>query len=75
MHAIENAGIIGKVLAFAQNADWDIAQRAYENFTPGMTFDQEGLVYAGIGALLANGAYNGAKGICKVVKNCSQKKK
>ena len=69
LHQIQQAGTLEKIVAFARHAEWSIAQRAYEAFTPGMTFDSEGLTYAAIGAgagyLLYEGVKAGIKSIGK----------
>ena len=69
MHQIQQASTLEKIVAFARHAEWSVAQRAYEAFTPGTTFDSEGLTYAAIGAgtryLLYEGVKAGIKSIGK----------
>ncbi|MCF8227335.1 MAG: DUF2937 family protein [Bacteroidales bacterium] len=52
MQAIQEASILGKIFAFFRHADWNIAGRAWEHFTPGITFDPEGLIYMLIGSFI-----------------------
>ena len=63
LHQINEAGTIGKLFAFAKNVDLSIASRALENYAPGVTFNNEGLLYCGVGALLGYVTYEfGFKG-------------
>lgn len=50
--AIQNANPGLKLFAFIWHADWKIARGAWENFTPGITFDQEGFAYLIVGGIL-----------------------
>lgn len=71
LNSINNAGTLEKLVAFVQNAEWEIARRAWDNFTPGMTFDTEGLLYCGVGVLGALAVYElgygAAKGIGSLI--------
>ena len=50
--AIKDASPALKLFAFIQHADWRIAGGAWENFTPGITFDQEGIAYLLLGGII-----------------------
>lgn len=68
LERIMSAGSLEKLVAFARHAEWSIAKRAYEAFTPGMTFDSEGVTYAAIGAGVGYLAYEGVKAGIKSLK-------
>ena len=51
LEAINNAGWLGKVFVFIKYADVGIARRVFENYTPGITFNSEGLAYFLMGAM------------------------
>ncbi|MDP7181201.1 MAG: DUF2937 family protein [Candidatus Woesearchaeota archaeon] len=72
LEAITDASTLGKLPRFLQHADWEIAQRAWDNFTPGMAMDGPGLLYAAVGAGAALGLYEvgkiGAKTVVKGAK-------
>lgn len=61
LQKIQDSGTLEKIVSFVRNAEWSVAQRAYEAFTPGMTFDSEGLTYAAVGAGAGFLLYEGAK--------------
>lgn len=48
---ILNAPPVLKLPKFITNAEWDIATAAYKNFTPGISFDAQGLYYMGSGII------------------------
>ena len=52
LHSIENAPALMKLPVFLSRADWDIVDRALDNYTMGMTFDRLGLWYCITGALI-----------------------
>lgn len=52
LSAIQNAGPIEKFFSFIFNVDTDIAAAAWQNYTPGITFDTTGFIYIVFGALL-----------------------
>lgn len=60
---IVNASTLGKLGEFAQHINLEVAKRTLEHYTPGMTFNQEGLLYAGVGAAAALVCYELAKGV------------
>lgn len=45
LDAISDAPVLWKLASFIYHAQWDIAKAAYKNFTPGMTFNDAGLLY------------------------------
>jgi len=63
LEVITNASPIGKLWQFVRNVDLDIAQRALENYTPGMTFDAQGLTYCAVGAVIGFVGYEVSKGV------------
>jgi hypothetical protein len=65
INIIQESGTLEKLINFVKHADYSIAQRTYEHFTPGMTFDSEGMIYGGIGAILGATLYSGVKNIGK----------
>ena len=65
LETITNSGAFGKLGAFIQNVDSEIAQKVYENYTPGITFDTEGLLYCGVGALAGLATYELGKVVFK----------
>lgn len=74
LEKIMSAGALEKIVAFARHAEWSIAKRAYEAFTPGMTFDSEGITYAAIGTGLGYLAYEGVKAGIKSLRKKGDKK-
>ena len=74
LEKIMSAGVLEKIVTFTRHAEWSIAKRAYEAFTPGMTFDSEGITYAAIGAGLGYLAYEGIKSGIKSIGKKGDKK-
>ncbi|MCU0821432.1 MAG: DUF2937 family protein [Spirochaetes bacterium] len=52
LYAITDAPQLFKLPKFVIHADWGIAAEAFKNFTPGMTFNEQGLYYLGAGVLI-----------------------
>lgn len=65
LDAINKASPFLRLPVFIANSHWDIARKAYENFTPGMTFTAEELCYLAGGALLGLFIYSGIKSFCR----------
>jgi hypothetical protein len=51
LNAIQNAPDLWRIREFLANAQWEIVQRAYENYKPGITFTTEAIYYLAAGAL------------------------
>ncbi len=73
LNLINNSSGLGKLTTFVGNADWDIAKRAYQNYTPGMTFNYEGLLYSGVGGLTGFGLYELVTGTGKLLRRKKEK--
>ena len=67
LDAINKASPFLRLPVFIANGHWEIARKAYENYTPGMTFSVEELCYLAGGALLGLFIYSGIKGVCRVI--------
>ena len=65
LDAINKASPFLRLPVFIANGQWEIARKAYENYTPGMTFTVEELCYLAGGALLGLFIYSGVKGVCR----------
>ena len=73
--ALNEAHPFWRVWAFFNHADWEIAARAWQNFTPGVPTTLEGLVYAFVGLLLGWGIYLGIKSVVKLPINAYRRYK
>ncbi len=65
LDAINKASPFLRLPVFIANGRWDIARKAYENYTPGITFTAEELCYLAVGALVGLLIYSGIKGVCR----------
>jgi hypothetical protein len=61
LDAISGAPALMKIPSFLYHAQWDIAKAAWKNFTPGMTFNDAGLLYFFCGLVIALLLYTGVK--------------
>ncbi len=61
LEAISGAPALMKLPSFLYHAQWDIAKAAWKNFTPGMTFNDAGLLYFFCGLVIALLLYGGVK--------------
>lgn len=68
LQAIKDADPFWRGAAFLMNAQWDIAWAALQNFTPGMAFTQEELIYLAAGCLVGVSLYAGLKGIARTLR-------
>jgi len=66
LESLVNGNAFTRLPNFMYNADWDIAQEAFAYFTPGISFNAEGLIYAGVGLLAGAGMYKAGKAIAKL---------
>jgi len=57
LRAIVAAPPFYKIAAFLKHGDWEIAKAAWKNFTPGLTFSSEEIVYLILGCFLGMGFY------------------
>ncbi len=57
--ALREANLWERPFVFLRHVDWDIAGRAWEVFKPAVPVTVEGLVYAGVGMVLALVLYQG----------------
>jgi len=62
---IQASGTLEKIVSFVRHVDLDIARKTYEAFTPGMTFDSDGMTYIAVGAGLGFLAYEGGKSLVR----------
>jgi len=62
LDAIGSAGELEKLLQFIRHVDFQIFGRTLENFEPGVTFNSEGILYCGVGALAGLVGYEITKG-------------
>ena len=63
LREIADASQFLKLPVFFLNAQWEIARETLRNFTPGMTFNQEGMAYLLTGCLLGIIVYGLIKSI------------
>jgi hypothetical protein len=61
LYAITDAPPFLKLPKFIIHSDWSIASGTFKNFTPGMTFDAQGLYYLGAGVLIGIFIYGSVK--------------
>ena len=59
--SLRNAGPIQKLPAFLGNFDFDVYKGTLNDYTPGMTFTTEEILYAGLGIILGVAVYELAK--------------
>ena len=64
-----------KLPSFIKHAEWNIARETLRNYTPGMTFDKQGLYYLVVGILIGSIIYGSLKYIIrKCIKSLSRQK-
>jgi CRISPR/Cas system-associated protein Csm6 len=51
LDAVSNAGPFSKFFSFVSNADWTIARETLANYTPGLSFNLESVVYGLVGII------------------------
>ncbi len=61
LYGITGASPLLKLPEFIIHSDWSITAETYKNFTPGMTFNEQGLYYLGAGVLIGILVYGGVK--------------
>lgn len=52
MSAVANAGPFTKFISFVSNADWTIARETLSNYTPGLSFNLESVMYGLAGIII-----------------------
>jgi hypothetical protein len=67
LDAISDAPVLWKLPSFLYHAQWDIAKAAYKNFTPGMTFNDAGLLYFISGLVVGLVLYGALKALGKKI--------
>ena len=60
-YAITDAAPLLKLPKFIIHSDWSVASETFKNFTPGMTFNEQGLYYLGAGVLIGILIYGAVK--------------
>ena len=57
LNEIKRARGLSRLTTFLSKADWDIAKDTYSDYTPGMTFNSDGIKYGVTGAAAGFGLY------------------